>query len=212
MSPDATVRRSHSERDVFCQGKVPVEDDRVNILLSKGQAWADTYDRNDADLFAVQSDIAQRIASSMETVLSPAEKASVEEIPTTNTDAYSFYLRGNYYWDSYIDSAGNAKAAELYEKAAQALDKANRLDLQWSERKLVEEARALSAVLAGDTTRALNLLEQLIPQPGGISSAWRLPGFLTVWGLRLDPVYNPLRSNPRFQTLVAKGARMPSRQ
>jgi len=84
-----------------------------------GHAWSDTYDRNDADVFAVQSDIAQRIASSMETVLSPAEKAAVEAIPTTNTEAYNYYLRGNYYWDNYIDSAGNSRAAELYEKAAE---------------------------------------------------------------------------------------------
>jgi TolB-like protein len=84
----------------------------------EGHAWSDTYDRNDADVFAVQSDIAQRTASSMEAVLSPAEKASVEEIPTTSKRAYDCYLQGNYDW-GYIDSAGNAKAAELYEKAAE---------------------------------------------------------------------------------------------
>jgi len=96
---------------------------RITAQLIKtadeGHLWADTYDRNDADVFAVQSDIAQRIAASMETVLSPSEKASVEEIPTKSTEAYNYYLQGNYYWDNYIDSAGNAKAAELYEKAAE---------------------------------------------------------------------------------------------
>jgi len=96
---------------------------RITAQLIKtadeGHVWAETYDRNDADVFAVQSDIAQRIASSMEVVLSPAEKGFVEEIPTTNTEAYNYYLRGNYYWDNYIDSAGNAKAVELYEKASQ---------------------------------------------------------------------------------------------
>jgi TolB-like protein len=54
---------------------------RITAQLIKtadeGHIWADTYDRNDADVFAVLSDIAQRIASSMEAVLSPAEKASV---------------------------------------------------------------------------------------------------------------------------------------
>jgi TolB-like protein len=85
----------------------------------KGQAWAETYDRNNADVFAVQSDIAQRIASSMEAVLSPAEKAAVEEIPTKSTEAYNYYIQGNYYWDNYFDSVGNAKAAELYEKAGE---------------------------------------------------------------------------------------------
>jgi serine/threonine protein kinase/tetratricopeptide (TPR) repeat protein len=96
---------------------------RITAQLIKtadqGHVWADTYDRNDADVFAVQSDIAQRIASSMAAVLTPAEKASVEEIPTSNTEAYNYYIRGKYYWDNYTDSAGNAKAAELYEKAAE---------------------------------------------------------------------------------------------
>jgi hypothetical protein len=67
---------------------------------------------------------------------------------------------------------------------------------------LVEEARARAAVLAGDTEKALNLLEQLIAQPG----------FLTVWNLRLDPLYNPLRNNPRFQALLAKSERTNSGQ
>jgi serine/threonine protein kinase/tetratricopeptide (TPR) repeat protein len=96
---------------------------RITAQLIKtadeGHLWAETYDRDDADVFAVQSDIAQRIASSMETVLSPAEKASVEEVLTTNPDAYNYYLQGKYYWDNYTDSAGNAKAAEFYEKAGE---------------------------------------------------------------------------------------------
>jgi serine/threonine protein kinase/tetratricopeptide (TPR) repeat protein len=96
---------------------------RITAQLIKtadeGHLWADTYDRSDADIFAVQSDIAQRIASSMEAVLTPSEKASVEEIPTKSTEAYDYYVRGNYYWDNYFDSTGNAKAAEFYEKAAE---------------------------------------------------------------------------------------------
>jgi serine/threonine protein kinase/tetratricopeptide (TPR) repeat protein len=96
---------------------------RITAQLIKtadeGHLWAETYDRNDADVFAVQSDIAQRIASSMETVLTPAEKTSVEEISTRSTEAYNYYLQGKHYWENYNDSAGNAKAAEFFEKAAE---------------------------------------------------------------------------------------------
>ena len=99
-------------------GKIRITAQLVKTA-DEGHLWADTYDRSDADIFAVQSDIAQRIASSMEAVLSPAEKAAVEEIPTKSTEAYDYYLRGNYYWDNYVDSAGNSKAAEFYEKATE---------------------------------------------------------------------------------------------
>jgi len=96
---------------------------RITAQLIKtadeGHLWAETYDRNNSDVFAVQSDIAQRISSSMEAILTPAEKAAVEEIPTRSTEAYNYYLQGKHYWDNYLDSAGNAKAAELYEKAAE---------------------------------------------------------------------------------------------
>ena len=96
---------------------------RITAQLIKtadeGHLWAETYDRNDADVFAVQSDIAQRISSSMEAVLTPAEKSSVEEIPTRSAEAYNYYLQGKHYWDNYVDSAGNAKAADFFEKAAE---------------------------------------------------------------------------------------------
>ncbi len=99
-------------------GKIRITAQLINTA-DEGHLWAETYDRSDADIFGVQSDIARRIASSMETILSPAEKASVEEIPTRSPEAYNDYLQGNYFWTNYVDSAGNAKAAEFYEKAAQ---------------------------------------------------------------------------------------------
>jgi serine/threonine protein kinase/tetratricopeptide (TPR) repeat protein len=96
---------------------------RITAQLIKtadeGHLWAETYDRNDADVFSVQSDIAKRIASSMEAVLSQAEKAAVEDIPTKSPEAYNYYLQGKHYWEAYVDSAGNAKAAEFFEKAAE---------------------------------------------------------------------------------------------
>ena len=85
-----------------------------------------------------------------------------------------------------------------FDKAALELEKASKFEGLWHHKKAIEDARALLALFAGDDERALNLIEQLISQPG----------ILTVWNLQLDPVYNPMRSNPRFQALVAKG--MPS--
>ena len=59
------------------------------------QQWAERYDRDLADVFAIQSEIAKAIADQLQAKLSPQEKARVEEIPTGNTEAYTFYLRAN---------------------------------------------------------------------------------------------------------------------
>jgi TolB-like protein/class 3 adenylate cyclase/Tfp pilus assembly protein PilF len=57
--------------------------------------WAEHYDRDLADVFGIQSEIAKAIADQLQAKLSPQEKARVEEIPTENTEAYVFYLRAN---------------------------------------------------------------------------------------------------------------------
>src|SRR5438874_4171420 len=55
--------------------------------------WAEEYDRGLNDLFAVQSEIAQKVAQHLHAKLSASEKASVEERPTQDLVAYDFYVR-----------------------------------------------------------------------------------------------------------------------
>ena len=55
--------------------------------------WAETYDRDLADIFAIQSELAQKIASALKAALSPAEKAAIEKEPTQDLEAYDLYLR-----------------------------------------------------------------------------------------------------------------------
>jgi TolB-like protein/class 3 adenylate cyclase/Flp pilus assembly protein TadD len=55
--------------------------------------WAEKYDRDLADVFAIQSEIAQKIADQLQTKLSPKEKAAIEERPTKDLAAYDLYLR-----------------------------------------------------------------------------------------------------------------------
>ena len=55
--------------------------------------WAEQYDRDLNDLFAVQAEIAQKVADRLHAKLSASEKASVEEKPTQDLVAYDFYVR-----------------------------------------------------------------------------------------------------------------------
>jgi non-specific serine/threonine protein kinase len=59
--------------------------------------WAETYDKEITELFAIQSDVAQAIASALQARLSPEERDRIEAIPTDNLDAYQAYLRGHSY-------------------------------------------------------------------------------------------------------------------
>jgi TolB-like protein/class 3 adenylate cyclase/Tfp pilus assembly protein PilF len=55
--------------------------------------WAEHYDRELADVFRIQSEIAEKIVSQLKAKLSPREKAAIEEKPTNDLAAYDLYLR-----------------------------------------------------------------------------------------------------------------------
>src|SRR5581483_1579930 len=58
--------------------------------------WAKTYDRDLADGFAIQSEVAQEIADSLQAKLSPAEASKVASAPANDTQAYDFFLKGEF--------------------------------------------------------------------------------------------------------------------
>jgi len=70
---------------------------RVNAQLVDARTdrhlWAQTYDRDLADVFAIQSEVAEQIVSQLKTSLSPREKAAIEEKPTADLAAYDLYIR-----------------------------------------------------------------------------------------------------------------------
>jgi TolB-like protein/DNA-binding winged helix-turn-helix (wHTH) protein len=70
---------------------------RVNAQLIKADTdthvWAQTYNRDVADLFAIQSEIAQAIAAQLAAQISPAEKRAIERPPTTDVTAFDLYAR-----------------------------------------------------------------------------------------------------------------------
>jgi TolB-like protein/Tfp pilus assembly protein PilF len=70
---------------------------RVNAQLvdarTDAHLWAQTYDRDLADVFAIQSEIAKAIADQLQAKLSPAEKKAIEQPPTTDLAAFDLYSR-----------------------------------------------------------------------------------------------------------------------
>jgi TolB-like protein/Flp pilus assembly protein TadD len=70
---------------------------RVNAQLidarTDAHLWAQTYDRDLADVFAIQSEIAKAIAEQLQAKLSPNEKAAIEKPPTTDLVAFDLYTR-----------------------------------------------------------------------------------------------------------------------
>ena len=73
---------------------------RVNVQLIDARAdshlWAKSYDREIQDIFAVESEVAQEIADSLQAKLSPAEANTVASAPTKDAAAYDFFLKGEY--------------------------------------------------------------------------------------------------------------------
>jgi serine/threonine protein kinase len=71
---------------------------RVNVQLINAQTdshlWADTYDRKLTDIFGVESEIAKRIAESLQAKLTGREEQALGVKPTNNPEAYDSYLRG----------------------------------------------------------------------------------------------------------------------
>ena len=58
-----------------------------------GHLWADRYDRDLTDIFAIQDEITQTIVDQLKVKLLPEEKKAIEQAPTDNVEAYTYYLR-----------------------------------------------------------------------------------------------------------------------
>src|SRR5947208_6566754 len=102
---------------------------RINAQLidtrTDTHLWAETYDRTAADLFAIQSELAESIVTQLKAKLSPQQKAAIEEHPTEDLIAFDLYLQAKAIIDSYIN-ATDVRAALL--QALKSLDDAIQRD------------------------------------------------------------------------------------
>jgi serine/threonine protein kinase/Flp pilus assembly protein TadD len=95
---------------------------RITAQLVEGSTrhsvWAERYDRQLEDVFAIQDEIARSIAHALRITLTPQEEKIIGLKPTENTQAYDFYLRGR----SYTRRENTDYALQMFEQAIQ-LDK-----------------------------------------------------------------------------------------
>jgi TolB-like protein/AraC-like DNA-binding protein len=92
----------------------------LNIQLIEASSdrpiWVEQYSREVDDIFALQQEVAQKIAAAIEAVVTPAELEQIEKRPTENLQAYDYYLQA---LDPYISrtNEGLEQAIGLFEKA-----------------------------------------------------------------------------------------------
>jgi TolB-like protein/Flp pilus assembly protein TadD len=105
------------------EGTVRRDGNRVRVTTELVDArtdqtlWSDSYDRDLTDIFAIQSEIAQTVASKLSAQLSPEERTDIQRKPTEDLEAYDLYLKGkaivsdaevNFSWENERELALNA--------------------------------------------------------------------------------------------------------
>jgi len=95
---------------------------RVNVQLINADTdehmWAEDYDRDLTDVFAIQTDLARQIVRELQAKLSPMEKEQIEQRPTENGEAYLAFMQGHEIFYRPDKFRSNAEQAEqLFEKA-----------------------------------------------------------------------------------------------
>ena len=124
--------KSHNVREIaqdlgvtaLVEGSMRRSGNRIRLVvqlidaLNDRHLWAQEYDRDLTDTFALQSALAQEIASQLKARLSPAEAAQIKHRPTTNQEAYDAYVEGHALYSRAQETLDTlVRVEQLYEKA-----------------------------------------------------------------------------------------------
>ena len=97
---------------------------RINAQLIDGRdgthLWADRYDRDLTDIFAIQDEITKAIVEQLKVRLLPQEKKAIEATPTQNIDAYTYYLQGRHLF--HLHTEAHVLIAQRWFRKAAELD------------------------------------------------------------------------------------------
>src|SRR4051812_18690007 len=96
---------------------------RLNVQLINAvndeHIWSDVYDRDLTDVFAIQTDLAKKIAQELSAKLSPTEKEQMTRKPTENGEAYLAFLQAHILQREVEELPKLKQAEQLYERALQ---------------------------------------------------------------------------------------------
>ena len=110
------------QADGILEGTVLRSGDRVRISAQLIEAqsdthlWAESYERDLRDVFALHSEVAQAIAREIQVTLTPQEEAQFSQAKTVHPEAYEAYLKGRYHWNRRSQD-GLPKAAQNFQQA-----------------------------------------------------------------------------------------------
>jgi adenylate cyclase len=85
-------------------------------VASQAHLWSEDYDRNLADVFAIQSDVAQHVVHALQITLNPAETKQIAKAGTGDLEAYNAYLKGLYHYNTW-SKHGLEKSIEYFKHA-----------------------------------------------------------------------------------------------
>ena len=171
------------------------------IRASDGtQLWADQYDTTLAGVFALQADLATRVAGALDIALGDAERRLLEDRPTANIQAYDAYLRGRAAIEKDWDLADVKTALRMFERAV-TLDSSFALAWAWSSVEhvalywsYVDRNVAQLAVGKAQADRALRLAPDLPETHGAL--AWYFFAGLKDWDRALAEYTRARRARP----------------
>jgi serine/threonine-protein kinase len=207
--------------DYLLEGSVRRSPDRVRITAQLIQArdqthlWAESYERILADIFAVQSEVAEKVSASLALRLLPERRAALSRAGTVSPEAHEAFIRGRYYWEKRTKE-GLEKSIEYFNQAIRidpgyALGYSGLADSYWilgenlfvNPREVYPKAReAAQAALKIDS----NLAEALTTLGGMAADEWdlRTSEKLLRRAVELSPNYGFGHKNLAY-TLTAMG-------
>ncbi|MFQ5777839.1 MAG: protein kinase [Terriglobia bacterium] len=112
---EGSVRLSRAESRGRKESRLRITAQLIQVR-DQTHLWAESYERNLADVFAIQSGVAERIARSLAMELLPAAQARLARAPTSNAEAHQAYLKGRYFWNKRTGD-GFKKAMEQFQRA-----------------------------------------------------------------------------------------------